>query len=210
MLLYWRDLCLEPILPVAALWRSTCKPYDWTGWQKGANNDVLTELFYHLHQPRHGWCKLLKLGTSYCTVACQVTQMVCTWPVLWSLSPIVFVLFSRLVHTNALTLPPKTPFGAQWWFLLGNHNRSQANPLRSPASYCLNKDVSVWVAPAFIKSNGKKSLGQLFDAHFGFSYPIQTLVQSTNNRIVRRLFAGNAQWLATCTVCCHLHTTTIL
>ena len=33
---------------------------------------------------------------------------------------------------------------------------SSSKSTRSPATYCFSNDVSVWVAPAFIKSNGKK------------------------------------------------------
>ena len=42
------------------------------------------------------------------------------------------------------------------WQTVPNKWRSSSKSTRSPAACCFSNDVSVWVAPAFIKSNSKK------------------------------------------------------
>ena len=47
--------------------------------------------------------------------------------------------------------------GENFWESTHRHQQlSSSKSTRSPATYCLSNGVSVWVAPAFIKSNGRK------------------------------------------------------
>ena len=66
--------------------------------------------------------------------------------------------FTVLFRTKRQTLgAPGCLGGSGHIKSVGNQNQKSSNKAtRSPASYCLNNDVSVWVDPALFKSNGRR------------------------------------------------------
>ena len=85
----------------------------------------------------------------------------------------------RVHRKSSRTKPVNIEAVFQWWCLLGNHNHQAKPHTRSPAAYCLSNDVSVWVAPAFIKSSFFLSSQVFFWLDKGWDNPDRNVVAKT-------------------------------
>ena len=87
-----------------------------------------------------------------------LTGLICAF---WSANFLRWCLSSKRNLTHNLSFLFPIDFSIynlfQWWFFLGNHNyQANLHIHQQHNYYCLSNDFAVWVAPAFIKSNGKQ------------------------------------------------------
>ena len=90
-----------------------------------------------------GCAKIRSVGLKLTSSPTTIIALSCAWKE----NPATIKKVIDLMMSTELLLNLKT-----WQTLIDASSKST----RSPAACCFSNDVSVWVAPAFIKSNGKK------------------------------------------------------